>query len=179
MIVQEDVYLEHFGIKGMRWGVRNDTGASSRTNREASKDAKEFARAKLFYGEGAGTRRKLIKATVEAKKAKDPSYAKAFDSHLNTQDLSTHASKARKERSSKDRRKRTKQIAGQQARRLTGEMGTTAAFTAAVVAGATYLNSPRGRQTARNTVRTVQNFANSKQSKAATDFVSDYFSRQG
>lgn len=23
MIIEEEVYLEHFGIKGMRWGVRN------------------------------------------------------------------------------------------------------------------------------------------------------------
>lgn len=40
-------YLAHHGVKGMKWGVR----------RHARKDAKEMARAKMFHGEGAGTRR--------------------------------------------------------------------------------------------------------------------------
>jgi hypothetical protein len=96
--------LIHYGVKGMHWGVRNSDhpGASRRTNREARKDAKEFARAKLFYGEGAGNRRKLIKATVEAKSKKDPTYKAAFDHHLAQQDLSVHAEKARGERRRKD-----------------------------------------------------------------------------
>lgn len=94
--------LRHYGVKGMHWGIRRTEGVSPRTNREASKDAKEFARAKLFYGEGAGTRRKLIKAQVEGKSKKDPSYKKAFDEHLANQDLSSHASKARGERRRKD-----------------------------------------------------------------------------
>ena len=47
--------LYHSGIKGMKWGVR----------RKAKKDAKEYTKAKSFYGEGAGTRRKLIKQKVE------------------------------------------------------------------------------------------------------------------
>lgn len=96
--------LIHFGIKGMKWGVRNTDhpGASRSTNREARKDAVEFARAKLFYGQGAGTRRKLIKASVEAKSKKDPAYKAAFDHHLNQQDFGEHASKARSERRRKD-----------------------------------------------------------------------------
>lgn len=99
--------LAHFGVKGMRWGVRRSStpGVSSRTDREARKDAQEFARAKVFFGEGAGTRRKLIKATVEGKSKKDPSYAKAFQKHLTEQDTSTHASKARAERKRKDIKK--------------------------------------------------------------------------
>lgn len=97
--------LVHYGVKGMKWGVTNadrPSGVSRGTDREARKDAKEFSRAKLFYGEGAGTRRKLIKATVEAKSKKDPSYKKAFDHHVANQDLSKHASKARGERKRKD-----------------------------------------------------------------------------
>ena len=49
--------LYHFGILGMKWGRH-------KTIRNAKKDAHEFARAKMFYGEGAGTRRKLIKAKM-------------------------------------------------------------------------------------------------------------------
>lgn len=96
--------LAHFGIKGMHWGVRKDDhpGVSRSTNKEAAKDAKEFTRAKVFYGEGAGTRRKLIKATVEGKSKRDPNYKKAFDHHLSRQDLSKHVDKARGERKRKD-----------------------------------------------------------------------------
>lgn len=83
--------LYHYGVKGMKWGVR----------RRASKDAKEFARAKMFYGEGAGNRRKLIKATV-TERSKDPNYKKAFDEALSKQDMSKHASKAKTERKVKD-----------------------------------------------------------------------------
>lgn len=96
--------LLHFGIQGMHWGQRkNDAlGVSRSTNRDASKDAKEFARAKAFYGEGAGTRRKLIKQTVEGKSRKSADYKKAFDHHLSNQDSSKHVDKARAERKRKN-----------------------------------------------------------------------------
>lgn len=83
--------LTHYGVKGMKWGVR----------RRARKDAKEYARAKMFYGEGAGTRRKLIKAKVN-ERSKDPDYKKAFDDYLSKQDMSKHADKAKTERKVKD-----------------------------------------------------------------------------
>ena len=86
-----ELYLCHYGVKGMKWGVR----------RKARKDAKEFARAKMFYGEGAGTRRKLIKATVN-ERSKDPDYKKEFDKALAKQDMSKHAAKAKTERKIKD-----------------------------------------------------------------------------
>ena len=83
--------LYHYGVKGMKWGVR----------RKAKKDAKEYARAKMYYGEGAGTRRKLIKATVE-ERSKDADYKKAFDEALSKQDMSKHAAKAKSERRRND-----------------------------------------------------------------------------
>lgn len=55
--------LMDYGVKGMKWGVR----------RRARRDAKEYTQAKMYYGEGAGNRRKLIKATVKAR-SKDPFY---------------------------------------------------------------------------------------------------------
>lgn len=125
--------LAHFGVKGMKWGVRKDSlpGVSARTNREAKKDATEFTKAKLFYGEGAGNRRKLIKATVEAKSKRDPSYKKAFDHHVNNTDLSKRASQARSERKRKD----VKKSAGRTARGIKNlALGTGATTTVAAAA---------------------------------------------
>lgn len=73
------------------------------TQREARRDAKEFARAQMYYGEGAGTRRKLITATVESKADKNPEYARVFRSELSRQDMAEHATKARHERERTDR----------------------------------------------------------------------------
>ena len=79
--------LVHFGVKGMKWGVRKSRpdGVSRSTNRQARKDAKEFTQAKQFYGDGAGTRRKLIKKTVD-QRSKDETYKKAFDHHVDNTD---------------------------------------------------------------------------------------------
>lgn len=172
-------FLEHFGVKGMRWGVRKDAapGVPSKTDRAAKSDATEFARAKMFYGQGAGTRRKLISESVKAKSSKDPLYAKAFDHHLSNQDMSTHATKAVGERKSIDRKTKTKQSAGHIARRLTGEMGTTAAFTAAAIAGATYLNSPSGKRLRIKAMTEAKIWMNSSRNNATVSYVTDFLNR--
>lgn len=106
--------LVHFGVKGMKWGVRKDPSLSRgdrKINRDARKDAREFARAKMFYGEGAGTRRKLIKAKVEGKSKTSATYKKMFDEHLKNQDMSRHASKAQSERKRKNVRNSTARTA--------------------------------------------------------------------
>ena len=109
-------YLEHFGIKGMKWGIRrfeNEDGTLTeagkrryaktrhreerKISRQARKDAEEFARAKMFYGEGAGNRRKLIKAAVK-QRSSDPFYKAEFERYLSVQDMAKHAEKARGER---------------------------------------------------------------------------------
>lgn len=106
-------YLEHFGIKGQKWGIRryeNEDGTLMEAGKErysrqqhklAKKDAKEYARAKMFYGEGAGTRRKLINKTVE-QRSKDPVYKQHFDAELARQDMAKHAAGAKRERKVKD-----------------------------------------------------------------------------
>lgn len=143
-----ETFLQHHGIKGQKWGIRHDRapGVSARTNRSARRHAQEFARAKQFFGEGAGTRRKLIKSIVESKSKQDPAFKKAFDFHLARQDLGSHAEAAKKERRRKDIRKSTKQTAGAVARNVTGEFGTKAAFATLAIGGAAYLNSPAGRR---------------------------------
>lgn len=132
--------LVHYGVKGMHWGTRHDgpTSVSRKTNSAAKSDAKEFARAKMFYGEGAGTRRKLVKAAVEGKSKKDPAYKRAFDHHLAKQDMSKHAEKARGER----KRKNVKKSAGRGIRGtrhiLNGNSQYASAVTAIAVGGALY-----------------------------------------
>lgn len=93
-----DDFLAHYGVVGMKWGRRKGVdGVSFRTNRIAAKDAKEQALAKMYYGEGAGIRRRQIKNTVESRK-KDPNYAKAFDHHAANQDLAKASAKAKSKR---------------------------------------------------------------------------------
>lgn len=135
-----DEEIQHHGVKGMHWGVRkNDApGVSRSINREAKKDAEEFARAKQFYGEGAGTRRKLIKATVEGKSNKSPDYKKAFDHHLANQDSSKHADKAQSERKRKDIKKSVGRGIRGTRHILNGNSQYASAVTAIAVGGALY-----------------------------------------
>lgn len=102
-----------FGSKKSK--VRSDgkdeskfTPEQKRISKDAEKDAKEFARAKAFYGEGAGNRRKAIKTTVEAKKKKNAFYGEEFEYHLSQQDMEEHMRQAKMERSQKDTAKNTR-----------------------------------------------------------------------
>ena len=166
-----DDFLEHFGVKGMKWGVRKDSipGVSSRTSREARKDATEFAKAKMFFGEGAGTRRKLIKAQLESKSAKDPSYKKAFDHHLGNQDLGKRASQARGERKRKDVAKTTAKTA-RGVKNLVLQTGAPVTLGALAVYGA--WKNPAVRSFVTNTGKTAYSAAkNSDFTKAGVEFV--------
>jgi|RhiMetStandDraft_4_1073278.scaffolds.fasta_scaffold07073_2 hypothetical protein len=133
--------LAHFGVKGMRWGVRNvdgPVGVPHKTNKMAKDDAEEFTRAKLFYGEGAGTRRKLIKAKVAERSKKDPLYKKAFDHHVEQTDLAKRAEQATKQRKRTDRTKAVKKTGKGVGHVVRGnsQYANTAAI--ATVAGASY-----------------------------------------
>lgn len=178
-MAEVEEFLSHYGVKGMRWGVRKDRpgGVSRRVDRDARKDAAEFARAKAFYGQGAGTRRKLIKQTIEGKSKRIPGYQKALDYHLDKQDPSKHASKAISERKSKDRRDKTKKSAGAIARMTTGEAGTQAAFTAAVIGGAAYLNSPQGRTKAKQAANSLSKAANEIKRQKGAAHIANYIKK--
>lgn len=66
------------------------------------KDAKEYTKAKSFYGEGAGTRRKLIKQKVEYNSKRIPGYKEAFDHYVKNTDMSKRTNQAVRERKVKD-----------------------------------------------------------------------------
>lgn len=74
----------------------------SSVKREAAKDAKEAAAAYMSYGEGAGTRRKLIATAVEYKDARIPGYGAAFDQAYAAQDMTKHVKNAKRTRVAKD-----------------------------------------------------------------------------
>lgn len=95
----EQEYLAHFGVKGMKWGVRKDPERYSdhKLRRMARKDAKKYVDAKMYYGEGAGNRRKLLKAD-RSNLMKNKVYKDAFDEAVNNADYAKSASKARRDR---------------------------------------------------------------------------------
>lgn len=131
-----ELELAHYGVKGMRWGVRNSRpeGVSRSTNRAAKKDAKEFTRAKMYYGEGAGTRRKLIKAKVN-QRSKDPSYKKAFDHHVANTDWEKRGKEARSKRARANTAKGTGKAARGAKNVALGNVGVGILATAALFKG--------------------------------------------
>lgn len=173
MILEEDeAFLAHYGVKGMRWGVR-------KTDREARRDAKEHARAEQYFGKGAGTRRKLIKNAVEYKKKHHPGYAEAFERHLASQNTSKHVEKAIKERKRTDRSLKIKQSLGALARKATGEWGTTAAFTLLASSGFLFLRSDKGRRLTKQTMSKISDFANERRRQRGAEAIQDLLRRQG
>ena len=127
--------LMHYGVIGMKWGNRKGSNSSMvprKTRKEAKKDAKEYSRAKMSYGEGAGTRRKLIKNTVESKARKDPIYKKEFENQLLNQDMAKHAQKARSERRRKDAISASSQTAKGLIYATTGNIGRASATAVSV-----------------------------------------------
>jgi hypothetical protein len=69
----------------------------------AAKDAAEWARAEMFFGEGAGTRRKLLEAEIGHKVENISDYSEAFNKAYESQNMADHAIKAAKERKHIDR----------------------------------------------------------------------------
>ena len=106
---------ERYGIgDGSRRGVYDKEDGTKDMNRlknDAKKDAEEYARAKAYYGEGAGNRRKQIRNRI-SERMKDPDYKKEFDTNMKNQDMSKHQQAANRERKWED----TKNAAAKTAR---------------------------------------------------------------
>lgn len=155
-----EAFLAHYGVKGMKWGVRKDrpAGVSAKTNRAAKKDATEFTKAKMFYGDGAGTRRKLIKAKVESRSAKDPNYKKAFDHHVGKTDMGRRAEQARGTRRRKDVVSGTAKTA-RGIKNLAMKTGAPVAMSAVILYGAA--QNPAVRSVVTNAGRATMNTATS------------------
>lgn len=177
--------LLHYGVKGMKWGVRKDrrtssgTTVSRKTDRQAKKDAQEYARAKAFYGQGAGTRRKLIQQTVDGRSKNTPGYKEAFQKHLDSQDTSRHASKAVSERRRRDRVDTAKKSGSYVARKFTGEMGTKAAFTALAVGGVAYVRSPNGQRMMNKATNTFNKGVDEVKRRRGAAHLNSYFKNFG
>lgn len=71
--------------------------------KEAAKDAEKWMAAEMFYGEGAGTRRKLTWAEIQGKGMDDDGYIEAFEAAYAKLDMTKFAEMAVKERKSIDR----------------------------------------------------------------------------
>lgn len=135
-----DNFLAHYGVQGMKWGKRSaksDSSIPRSTRRDAAKDAKEHAEAKLYFGEGAGVRRRLIKAKVE-QRSKDPVYKAEFDRQLGNQDMAKAGAKARGKRKRTDAVNGTKKTAKGIHHILNGNSQYANAAAALLVGGAVY-----------------------------------------
>ena len=69
----------------------------------AQQDAERWAAAEMFYGDGAGTRRKLLNAEVQDKYLQIPGYIEAFNKAYESLDMTKFAKAAVKERQRIDR----------------------------------------------------------------------------
>lgn len=158
-----DEFLAHFGVKGMHWGVRH-----------ARADAHEYVKAKLAIGEGAGNRRKLIKAKVETRSKKSPEYKKAFDEHVEkfSQHSDRLARQARVNKNVKATRKSVGKTARGVHRSLTGGFGSVSLASATIAGAAVY---------AHKTGLDKKIFEAAKNSTKKVDYqeVSDWLKAQG
>lgn len=122
-----DDFLAHYGVKGMHWGVR----------RQARRDANEYTKAKLAYGKGAGTRRKLINAKVQ-QRSENSDYKSAFDEFVTGQNLSRRARQAKVSSRSKAAVRSTTKTARGVHRSITGGFGSVSLASAAVAGAYLY-----------------------------------------
>ena len=166
--------LCHHGILGMKWGIRRSPEelghySDKQIDKIARKDARRYAEAKMYYGEGAGNRRKLLKAELDRKK-KDPRYAKRFEEYAANENYASAANKAKFERGARDTGKKVKRVA-----KAVGGV-------AVVAAGIYYAaNKDKVDRVVNNAINTgidkVKSWKRSSDEAASRKFVDDMFRR--
>lgn len=138
--MEVDDVLQHYGIPGMRWGHRKSIQTDGSPNlpllpklkdqkrieKTAKKDAQRHVDAKMAYGKGAGTRRKLLKAELD-QKMKDPTYKKSFDDALELVDHSKSINRAKRWRAKEDTKDQAVRSTKIAAKALTGTTSVAAA----------------------------------------------------
>lgn len=75
----------------------------NKLEKQAAQDAVAWISAEMAYGEGAGTRRKLVMQPIQQKLMTDEVYANAFNAAYDKVDLTKYAELAIKERKAMDR----------------------------------------------------------------------------
>jgi hypothetical protein len=106
----------------------------------AQKDAETWTAAEMFYGEGAGTRRKLVGADVDHKIATMPGYLEAFEHAYAGINRTEFAERALRERKALDRAAK----ASQNLRAIKSGNLNNLTTGVAVVVGAAYLAHATG-----------------------------------
>lgn len=95
--IDDSDYLEHYGVMGMKWGVRKSSDRPSRSiRRMAKRDAKKVAKAKAGYGVGSGTSRRLLDAQVKQRSNTSEGYKKAYKEAYEKLPHDKYAAKAEK-----------------------------------------------------------------------------------
>lgn len=132
--------------------------------KEAADDAKEYARAKAYYGEGAGTRRKKIKNQI-SEKMKDPDYKKEFEAQLKAQNMEEHQKAANRERKMQDTKDKAARVGRGLKNLLLG--GTSLSLTAIAIysviknTGAGDMIASKAKSTMSTVMNTISNMRKS------------------
>lgn len=143
-------------------------------NKIARQDAHEWARAEMFFGAGAGTRRKLLQAEIEGKRGRIPGYADLFDQYYSEQNFADHAIAAAKERKRIDRmvalKKNTRgSLTGNPKSMSTGLLLVGAAYVFATQTGLDEILKEEAKRTYRKAKAFVNEKRKPKKPEAATD----------